>query len=125
MLTVVPFVTGCRTVKETRTSASVDERSRMTEVVRTKTDSVFVERHDSVWVEARGDTVFVDRWHTRYEYRTKTDTLTRVDTLMVYSAGETFSEVKKGTALGWSDYAALGLLIVFGIAMVFKFNRKD
>lgn len=57
-------------------------------VERVRTDTTFITKHqrdsvwmhDSVWVERRGDTLTVDRWHTRYVERTTHDTLYRAKT---------------------------------------------
>lgn len=40
-----------------------------------KTDSVMVYARDSVYVREKGDTVYVDRWHTLYRDRIKSDTV--------------------------------------------------
>lgn len=46
-------------------------------------DSVFL--HDSIRIHERGDTVFFDRWHTKYIERIRIDTLyqSRVDSVAV------------------------------------------
>ena len=40
-----------------------------------KTDSVMVYARDSVYVREKGDTVFVDRWHTLWRDRIRQDTV--------------------------------------------------
>lgn len=42
-------------------------------------DSIYL--HDSVYVRDRGDSVFVDRWHTRYIDRLRVDSFFRTDTI--------------------------------------------
>ncbi len=44
-------------------------------------DSVFV--HDSMWMEAKGDTIWIDRWHTKYSLQTRIDTAVFRDTAYV------------------------------------------
>lgn len=56
-----------------------------------KHDSIYV--HDSVWMTIKGDTVIVDRWHTRYKERVEVDTMRVHDT--VYKAKEVPVEVVK------------------------------
>ena len=50
-----------------------------------KTDSVFC--HDSVYVHSKGDTLLIEKWHTKYrdriEYRVKTDSFIKVDSIAV------------------------------------------
>ena len=51
------------------------------------TDTLYVTKHqrDSIHVRDRGDTVWIERWHTKYVERLRTDTLIehRADTVAV------------------------------------------
>lgn len=59
----------------------------------THTDTLYVTNHqrdsihvrDSIYVHDRGDTVWIERWHTKYVERLRTDTLIehRTDTVAV------------------------------------------
>ena len=65
----VALLTGCKT------------RERIVEHVRTDTlvqlrhhrDSIYV--HDSTYVRERGDTLYIERWHTAWRDRVRTDTV--------------------------------------------------
>lgn len=64
LLFLMCMLCGCTTIKY------VPVETVRTEKV-TEHDSIYLEvvKHDSVVVEKRGDTVFVDRWRTRYQDR--------------------------------------------------------
>lgn len=59
----------------------------------THTDTLYVTKHqrdsinvrDSIYIKDRGDTVWIERWHTKYVERLRTDTLIehRADTVSV------------------------------------------
>lgn len=74
------------------------------EVERHTTDSIYIKQvqhdsihvHDSIWAERRGDTIFVDRWHTKYVERIKNDTInvSHADTVPVPYPVEVVKEKK-------------------------------
>lgn len=53
---------SCRTQRVTSTTSSKDSVR-----IVYRFDSVYLYEHDSVYIRERADTVFVDRWHTRYK----------------------------------------------------------
>ena len=72
------LLAGCKT----RELVEVERILRdTTYIMKEMRDSVFL--HDSVSVKERGDTVFVERWHTKYRERLRTDTVyrSRADTV--------------------------------------------
>ena len=102
-------------------------------VVRTDTfiqkDSYAV--HDSVYIHEKGDTVWFEKWHTKYVDRwretVKTDTLVRVDSLRIpYPVERELSrweQVKMdygAVAIGVSIAAVIGLII----AIILWLRRK-
>lgn len=68
---VLMLCLGCRTKVQTveveRTKVEYQERLKV------ERDSVYL--HDSVFVELRGDTVYRDRWRTKYLERIRCDTI--------------------------------------------------
>jgi hypothetical protein len=46
-------------------------------------DSVFVYKHDSIYVRESADMMYIDRWNTKLVYKTRIDTLIRTDTVFV------------------------------------------
>lgn len=76
-------------------------------------DSIYL--HDSVYVRDRGDSVFVDRWHTRYIDRLRVDSFLRTDTIREPYPVEKIVYVNKTAwyqdVLIWIGLAALAVLI--------------
>lgn len=80
-LAAVILLSGCKTTKvvtveKVRTDTFMQSR--------TLRDSIWL--HDSVLVKAVGDTVTIERWHTRFRDRLKMDTVyqSKTDTVVVY-----------------------------------------
>lgn len=44
-------------------------------------DSIYV--HDSTYIHHKGDTVYMDKWHTKYIERTYTDSFIKTDSIRV------------------------------------------
>ena len=78
LLIVLALFGSCTT---TQYVPVVETRTDTTYIVKMLRDSVLV--HDSVTVRERGDTVLIERWHTRYRDRVQTDTVSvlRVDSV--------------------------------------------
>jgi hypothetical protein len=96
-------------------------------------DSVFIFKRDSIFIHAKNDTVFIEKWRTEYQriihhdtvhrsdtvYQTKTDTLTETKTI----------EVKK--PLNWWQKTLIGnglitllIGIIIGIYKIYKSKSK-
>lgn len=86
MVAAMVLLTGCKTVYVPVETVRTDTLM----VSHIVTDSVWVDRytHDSVYIHEKGDTVWFEKWHTRYVdrwrdrvthdtiYRSKTDSVT-------------------------------------------------
>ena len=86
VVAMVLLVTGCKTVYVPVETVRTDTLM----VAHIVTDSVWVDRytHDSVYIHEKGDTVWLEKWHTRYVdrwrdrvthdtiYKSKTDSVT-------------------------------------------------
>jgi len=65
-----------------------------------KTDTLLkrdtISRFDSVFVKLKGDTTYIERWHTlykvKYEYKNRVDTVCRTDTITKVEYGEKIVE---------------------------------
>lgn len=89
LFAAVALLTGCKT------------RERIVEHVRTDTliqlrherDSIYL--HDSTYVRERGDTIYIERWHTAWRDRVRTDTvrMSHTDSVPVPYAVEVVKEV--------------------------------
>jgi len=90
-------------------------------------DSVHV--HDSIYVREKGDTVFVDRWHTKYRDRQRTDTMyvARTDSVQVPYPVErelTKWESFKMEMGGWAFGVILSAVLFVIVWLVYKKRDK-
>ena len=72
------FLAGCRSVELVPypvTNVQTEYRDRLVR------DSIVL--HDSIHVKERGDTVWMERWHTVYRDRLVRDTIVRTDSIPV------------------------------------------
>jgi hypothetical protein len=89
----------------------------------TEHDSIYLEvlKHDSVYVTSRGDTVFVDRWHTEYRdrWRDRWRDSVRVDSVRVpYPVEKELSWWEK-QKIAFGEYM---ILIAGGFLLFFLFR---
>ena len=84
MLAAMVLLTGCKTIEYVPVETVRTDTMMVAHIV---TDSVFVEKHDSIVSYVKGDTVTIEKWHwrDRWRDRVKTDTVykSRVDTVTV------------------------------------------
>ena len=119
------LMTGCKTLYVPVESVRTEYRDRL------QHDSIYMK--DSIYIRERGDTVFADRWHTKYVERLRVDSFCKTDSVPVPYPVEVIKEVEKklswwqsikmdvgGIALG----ALLLILIYFVIRLVKKFKLK-
>lgn len=78
---LVLTITGCKTQERIVTVEKV--RTDTTYITKQLRDSIWL--HDSIYMRDRGDTILIERWHTRYQERQVHDTLyqSRVDSIPV------------------------------------------
>ncbi|MDR3133221.1 MAG: hypothetical protein LBU42_04270 [Prevotellaceae bacterium] len=127
MLLFASLLSGCRTVREVQVSSSDIRQTRETSAVREKRDSVHIYQRDSIYIRERGDTVFVDRWHTQTAYRDRlrTDTLHVSDTVRV--AVDRVIERLQGQGSWasferWCGRILMGLLLLVGVYFALKWK---
>lgn len=111
--------------------------TKLIEVERVKTDTTYVTKqqrdsiwlHDSVLIKEKGDTLWVERWHTKYVERTRTDTLIRhrTDSVPVPYPVEKLIEKK----LSWWQQlrlsvgnAALVAILIFAVVKYLRLRNK-
>lgn len=89
-----------------------------------KHDSIL--HKDSVFVHMKGDTVWLEKWHTRYIERLQeqivTDTLIRCDTISVPYPVEKELTFFQKVAINGFVYITIALLVLF-IILLFKLKR--
>lgn len=106
--------------------------TRIVEVERVRTDTTYITKqqrdsiwlHDSIHVKERGDTVLIERWHTKYRERLKTDTLIehRVDSVPVPYPVERL--VEKPLSKIETGLMGLGILSLMGLVVFVAFKVK-
>jgi hypothetical protein len=95
----------------------------------THTDSIYLTKvekdsvwlHDSILVKDRGDTVLIEKWHTKYIEKLRIDTtyIAKVDSIPVPYPVEKL--VEKKLSKGQMLRLALGDILMFGVCGVLVF----
>lgn len=68
MVAAMVLLTGCKTIEYVPVETVRTDTVKIAHIV---TDSVFVEKHDSVVSYVKGDTVTIEKWHWRDRWRDK------------------------------------------------------
>jgi hypothetical protein len=120
---------GCKTIKEVQTSTTDVRQVATSDAVRTSMDSIYIYQRDSIYIRERGDTVYMDRWHTNtvYRDRLRTDTLRVVDSVRVV-VDNVIERVQGQSSWAaferWCGRALMALLLLTGIYLVLKWKFK-
>ena len=96
---ILAVLTSCKSTKLTTSETANSER--IAEVVKIKTDSVYVYRQDSVIIQIRGDTVLIDRWRLLYKYKNTTDTFSLRDSVYIDRRINVTETVEVNRPTGW------------------------
>lgn len=74
---------SCSTTKQMVTDNRAENHSER-EVIKRR-DSIYLYEHDSIFMLVKGDTVFIEKYHTLYKYRDllRVDTVTKTDSISV------------------------------------------
>lgn len=122
---MVLLLTGCKTIYVPVETVRTDTLM----VAHIVTDSVYVDRytHDSVYIHERGDTVWFEKWHTRYVdrwrdrvthdtiYKSKTDSVTVVQPI---KTADSLTRWQR-----WRLNVANVVLTVLGAVLVYSMGR--
>ena len=121
-LLVVGWLTSCTT---TRVVTVERVKNDTTYITKQQRDSIWL--HDSIHVMERGDTISIERWHTKYIEREVHDTLYRAKTDSVPVPYEVIKEVP--AELSWWQTARIHLanillyaILIFGIIKLGKWH---
>ena len=130
IVSLLAVVVCCIVCSSCRSVQSVPVESVRTEIEyrdRWQRDSIHI--HDSIHIRDKGDTVFVDRWHTVYKDKLLRDTtyIEKTDSVQVpYPVEKQLSRWQslKMEIGGW----AFGVIIVMALAfvgwLVYRLRRK-
>ena len=120
MLTLASCSLSRKTIKQEDRRDSASVRTEFVWQVKQIHDSVYL--RDSVFVEKKGDTIYLNKWRTQYRERLIHDTLivTKADTLRIKEVAN--KEVVKSPSIFqmWRAYiiGAVAMLLIAGCAFV-------
>ena len=122
ILVLVGFLMSCTT---TRVVTVERVKNDTTYITKQQRDSIWL--HDSIHVMERGDTISIERWHTKYIEREIHDTLYRAKTDSIPVPYEVIKEVP--AELSWWQTARIHLanillyaILIFGIIKLGKWH---
>ena len=130
MLIIALSGASCRSTAITTARETDNVRERVAEVGKILRDSIYLYRHDSIFVRIRGDTVFTDRWHTQYLYKERSDTLRQTDTLTMVRIEKETSTVEVNKLTWWqktqikTGWVLIFILLLTGIYKALKWRLK-
>jgi hypothetical protein len=116
-LTALILIGGCKPIHD------ISYVDRWHETV--KTDSVYKFEKDTMFINQKGDTVFITKIKTlvdyKYKYLNNTDTVTKIETKTktVYQT----KTVTTTTWFGWADWILFGLAFLYLAYRVLKFFK--
>ena len=108
-------LTSCKT---TEYVPVIDHQTDTLIITKQQRDSIYM--HDSIFVKQQGDTLTIERWHTKYVESIKHDTLyqSRIDSIPVPYPVETIKEVPAELTWWQQTRMHLGGILIF-VAMIF------
>lgn len=116
---VALMLCGCKSIEYVPVEKVVKEYVTKHDTVMQK-DSVWL--HDSVFIHAKGDTVWYEKWHTKYVDRWKerivTDTVIKVDSIPVPYPVEKKAEVLPWYRKLWLEAKYILIGMVIGVLLV-------
>ena len=119
-LAVVVLVVSCKTTKYVPVPYEVKSTEYVNKEIR---DSIYM--RDSIYLALKGDTVLLEKWHTKYIERLRVDTLMRCDSIPV--PYEVVTERVRNELNLWQKiiqaigYLALGFITGF---IIYKVKRR-
>lgn len=111
-------LSGCIATKTQTTESNQQQSSQQTV---TRSDSVFIYVHDSVFVKVGGDTVFFEKYKNIYRDRWHTDTLIKTDSMIIDNSRTEIIEVNR---LKWWQKSLMWIGVVAMAAIIIKIGIK-
>ena len=117
---LMTMVVGC---KQTEYVTVEKVRIDTTYITKHQRDSIYL--HDSTYVEVKGDTVKIEKWHTKYIDLSRTDTIVKIKVDSIPKPYPVIKEVPR--PLSWWQktkmYAGVVLLVILGGAAAFGLTK--
>ena len=106
--------------------------TRVVTVEKVKTDTTYITKHqrDSIWlhdsihVTERGDTIRIERWHTKYIEREVHDTLYRAKTDSIPVPYEVIKEVPRQKSWFERTMFSIGIIALMALALFLAMKIK-
>ena len=118
-LLIVGWLTSCTT---TRVVTVEKVKTDTTYITKQQRDSIWL--HDSIHVTERGDTIRIERWHTKYIEREVHDTLYRAKTDSIPVPYEVIKEVPRQKS--WFEHSmfSVGIFALMALALFLAMKIK-
>ena len=113
------FLTGCTTTKVVTVPEVHTDTTYITQHQR---DSIWL--HDSIHVTERGDTIRIERWHTKYISKEAHDTLYRAKTDSIPVPYEVVKEVPRPRSKLELVVFCAGLISIMALIFFFALKAK-
>ena len=119
LLMIALWLTSCTTTKV----VTVEKvKSDTTYITKQQRDSIWL--HDSIHVTERGDTIRIERWHTKYIEREVHDTLYRAKTDSIPVPYEVIKEVPRQKSWFERTMFSVGIIALMALALFLAMKIK-
>lgn len=110
LLLIIPLLfVGCKTIEYVPVEkVKIEYRDRI------EKDSIYI--NDSIYIHEKGDTVYFEKWHTKYIEKLRVDSILKVDSIPVPYEVEKIVKVEK--SLSWWQKLRMNLGGLFIIALL-------
>ena len=124
VMLIVAFLTSCTTTRYVEVPVEHIVYVNKTDTFLSK-DSVWL--HDSVYIHAKGDTIYFEKWHTKFrdriEYKVRIDSFIKKDSVAVPYPVEKKLTKWQQAKVDWGGYSML-IVVIFIIAFLWLFLRR-
>ena len=114
-------LTGCKTIEYVPV---VEHEVHHDSIYFTKIERDSIYMHDSTYVHDKGDTVLIEKWHTRYVDKIRVDTVVRIKIDSIPKPYPVIKEVEKKLTNMQKGLMGLGLLTLLVILIYVAFRLK-
>ena len=119
LLMIALWLTSCTTTKV----VTVEKvKTDTTYITKQQRDSIWL--HDSIHVTERGDTIRIERWHTKYVEREVHDTLYRAKTDSIPVPYEVVKEVPRQKSWFERTMFSVGIIALMALALFLAMKIK-
>lgn len=114
-------LTGCKTIEYVPV---VEHEVHHDSIYLTKVERDSIYMHDSTYVHDKGDTVLIEKWHTRYVDKIRVDTVVRIKIDSIPKPYPVIKEVEKKLTKTQKGFMILGYLTLLVGIIIAAFKIK-